>query len=446
MSASGLEASGLKIMVRRFAIGFLFLVLLGVAAFAVIAWKPSIAPVATPARDSFSADLVERGRLVAAAGYCTACHTPSGGAPLAGGLGFASQYGTLYSTNITPDPQHGIGVWSETAFVRAMREGVARDGSHLFPAFPYTHFALASDEDLHALYAWVMTQPPVASDPPSNTVRFPFNVRALQAGWKLLFFRGGRFVPEPGKSEAWNRGAYLAEGLSHCGACHTPRNAVAAEKGGADRYAGAMVEGWYAPPLTDANPSPVAWTREAMAEFLGRGGTALHGIAAGPMSETVHGGLDQLPDSDREAIGTYFADLAGSKARDSGEPQIVATALQRSATGTAGRGDDPGAELYRATCAYCHYNRGEAALQRPELALNSALTAPDPDNLVQVILHGVSVKDGLPGLMMPPYANTLSDHDIAQLAAWLRKTRTDQAPWPDLERRVEQIRRESPVT
>lgn len=432
-------------MFKRIVFGLLALCLIGIGVFAIIAWRPAIDPVATPAPASFAPDLVERGRLVAAAGFCVTCHTAAGGAPLAGGYAFDSPFGTVYSTNITPDPDHGIGHWSEAAFVRAMREGVAQDGSHLYPAFPYDHFTKVDDADLHALYAWVMSQPAVASQPPHNTVRFPFDIRALQAGWKLLFFREGRFEPTPGKSEAWNRGAYLAEGLSHCAACHSPRNALAAEKKGADAYTGAIVDGWYAPALTAASTAPVAWTRDELAAFLGHGGSALHGVAAGSMSHVVHGGIDQLPSSDVEAIATYFADRDDAAARSGDTAAVVdkalaASALGTGASGTGASGTDHGAELYRATCAYCHYNRGEPALQRPELALNSALTAPDPTNLIQVILHGVSVPEGLPSLMMPPYGNTLSDTDIAQIAAYLRRTRTDRPPWPDLEHKVAKIR------
>ncbi|WP_300617596.1 cytochrome c [Dokdonella sp.] len=428
-------------MFKRLLVGLVLLVLIGCAAFAALAWRPSIAPVAPAPVSSFPADLVTRGARVAAAGYCVTCHTAAGGQTLAGGYAFPSPFGTIYSSNITPDPQHGIGAWSEEAFVRAVREGVARDGSHLYPALPYTHFTLATDEDMQALYAWVMSQPPVATDPPADTVRFPFNVRALQAGWKLLYFRNARFQPTPGRSEEWNRGAYLAEGLSHCAACHTPRNGVAAEKGGTEAYAGAVIDGWYAPPLTAANRSPVPWTKEELEAFLGRGGSALHGVAAGSMSHVVHDGLALLPPSDVAAIATYFADLNGSAARTGETAAAVQKALAASAEGTSVQVVDRGGEIYRAACAYCHYNRGEAALQRPELALNSAVSAPEPDTLVQVVLHGVGIKDGLPGLMMPPYGQALSDGDIAQLAAWLRRTRTDQPPWPNLEKRIAELRR-----
>ena len=213
-------------MLKRLVAGFAALAVLGAAAFAALAWRPAVAPIQPPAPASFPSELVARGEILAAGGYCAACHTVKGGALNAGGYPMRSGFGTIYSTNITPDPETGIGTWSEAAFRRAMHEGVSRDGSHLFPAFPYDHFTQLTDADVAALYAYFMTRPPVPSPARANDLPFPLNMRALQAGWKLLFFRPGRFEPVPGRDAEWNRGAYLVEGLSHCGACHTPRNAA----------------------------------------------------------------------------------------------------------------------------------------------------------------------------------------------------------------------------
>src|ERR1700757_4051813 len=185
---------------RRIAIGFLGLCVLGALGFLALAWRSSIAPIDPPASTDFPAELIAKGEALAGAGYCATCHTAKGGATYAGGYGMPTPFGVIYSTNITPDPETGIGTWSEAAFARAMHEGVARDGSHLFPGFPYDHFTRLSDDDVKALYSYFMTRPPAKASAPANTIPFPLNVRALQEGWKILFFRSGRFEPVAGKS------------------------------------------------------------------------------------------------------------------------------------------------------------------------------------------------------------------------------------------------------
>jgi mono/diheme cytochrome c family protein len=212
------------------------LAVLGVLGFFALAWWPAIAPISPSPPRSFAPGLVAYGEALSGGGFCAVCHTAKGGQTYAGGYPMQTPFGIIYSTNITPDPETGIGTWSEAAFTRAMHEGVARDGSHLFPAFPYDHFTKLSDNDVKALYAYFMTRPPGRSPAKGNTIPFPLNIRYLQAGWKLLFFRPGRYEPDAAKSAEWNRGAYLALGLSHCGACHTPRNLLGGEKAG-DAYA-----------------------------------------------------------------------------------------------------------------------------------------------------------------------------------------------------------------
>lgn len=425
-------------MFRRVLLAVLGLLVLGVAGLFAIAWRPAIAPIDPPAPGAFAADRIARGEVLAGAGYCATCHTVPGGVRYAGGYAMRTAFGTIHSTNITPDPQTGIGRWSEAAFVRAMRSGVARDGSHLFPAFPFDHFTRITDQDLGDLYAYLMSREPSAAAPKPNTVPFPLNVRALQAGWKLLFLRQGPFTPDRTRDEAWNRGAYLAEGVSHCGACHTPRNAVGAERRDA-AYASALIDGWQAPALTDANPAPLAWTEEALYAYLRSGATAEHGSAVGSMAEVVHG-LSKLPDADIRALAVYFADVGRAAARSGDERTVLAGALAASGEGTR-QETDRGAGLYLAACAACHYNRAPAPLlARPELALNSALAGDDPTNLIRVVLHGVGTDDGIPGAMMPPFAH-LGDAEIASLAAYLRRTRTGRAPWPDLEAKVAEVRR-----
>src|SRR5260370_2561926 len=298
----------------RIALGFLGLCVLGALGFLALAWRSSLAPTDPPAATNFPAELIAKGEALAGAGYCATCHTVKGGATYAGGDGMQPQFGVIYSTNITPDPETGIGRWSREAFTRAMHEGVSRDGSHLFPAFPFDHCTKVTDEDVKALYAYFMTRPPVRATAQSNTVPFPLNIRLLQEGWKILFFRSGRYQPEASKSAEWNRGAYLAQGLSHCGACHTPRNLLAAEKT-ADAYPAATIDNWIAPPLTDANPSPVPWTEDELFSYLRNGVAPLHGVTARPMSPVVHAGLSAVPDSDIRAVAEHFADLTPPSTR-----------------------------------------------------------------------------------------------------------------------------------
>jgi mono/diheme cytochrome c family protein len=426
-------------LLKRILIGLVALVVIGLAGFAALAWRPAIAPIAPPAPASFAPALVARGEVLAGAGYCATCHTAKGGASDAGGYPMATGFGTIYSTNITPDPETGIGSWSEAAFRRALHEGVARDGSHLFPAFPYDHFTKLTDDDVAALYAFFMTRAPVNAPAHPNTVPFPLNVRALQAGWKLLFFRPGRFEPDPARAADWNRGAYLAEGISHCGACHTPRNLLGAEKRG-EAYAGAAIDNWMAPPLTKANPSPVPWSQDELFAYLRRGVSRYHGTSAGPMSPVVHDGLVRLPDADVQALAVYFADAGDAVARASEASPAVQQALAADKQGI-GLQYDATARLYTAACASCHYNAGgKVNPLRPDLALNSAVNLPDPTNLVRVILYGIAAKEGAPGIVMPAFGHGFSDADIARIATYLRATHTTHTPWPDLEKQVASIR------
>jgi mono/diheme cytochrome c family protein len=298
-------------LIKRILIGVVLVPLVG---FAGISWRPAVAPVSPPAPESFAPALIERGAQLAAAGNCAGCHTAPGGSAYSGGLGLETGFGLAYSTNITPEPQTGIGNWSEQAFTRAMRKGVDREGSHLLPAFPYTHFTKLTDGDVKALYAFFMTRPAVIAPDRVNTIKFPANVRALLAGWKLLFFERGVYQNVSGKSQAWNRGAYLAEGIAHCAACHTPRNRLGAEQGKA-AYAGAPFEGWLAPPLNAANPAPMPWTQQDLYDDLRTGESEAHGVAAGAMASVVHEGFAKLPDANLKALATYFADVNGSAAR-----------------------------------------------------------------------------------------------------------------------------------
>lgn len=437
---------------RRVLIGVLVAVFVAGGGFFVLAWRPSIASIARPAPESFPADLVAKGEALSAAGHCAACHTQPGGQPFAGGYPLHTPFGIIYGDNISPDPQTGIGAWSLEAFTRAMREGVARDGSHLFPAFPYYAFTQLSDDDVKALYAYLMTQPAVSKTVPANTVPWPLKIRALQEGWKILFFTSGRFRANPSKSAEWNRGAYLANSLSDCTGCHTPRDALGAEES-RHPYAGWLVEGWIAPALTDTNPSPIPWTREELFTYLRTGVTPLHGATGSIMTLVIRGGLalPVVPDSDIRAIALYFSEMDHASARANNIEATTREALKTSDLGI-GQEHDPDADLYASACMSCHYNSGSVPLSaRPELTLNSSLTLSEPTNFIQVVLNGVSNTEtdnnteGAAGLVMPAYGSSLTDAEVARLAAYLRRTRTKLPPWNDLEKKVAAIRRQGPA-
>ena len=296
---------------RRFVIRLLWILGVAVVGFVAYAWRSSIPPIDAPAAESFDAQSVQRGAQLAALGDCATCHTAPGGETFAGGRAVLTPFGTIYSTNITPDPTTGIGHWSEAAFQRAMREGVDREGDHLYPAFPYDHFTLVSDADSAALYAFVMTRQPVQARTPENQLPFPLNMRFILAGWKLLFFRKGPYEPDLAHDEQWNRGAYLANGIGHCGACHTPRNSFGAEIS-AQHFAGGEAEGWYAYAINADSKSFEAWNAQDLHMFLSKGWHDRHGDAHGPMAP-VSQNLASVPDSDVKAIATYVASVMGKR-------------------------------------------------------------------------------------------------------------------------------------
>ena len=281
---------------------------------AMLPWR-SIAPIARPDASVFSAATIERGRQLAALGDCAICHTSINGVLNAGGRPIETPFGVIYSTNITPDVETGIGNWSYPAFERAMREGIHRDGRQLYPAFPYTHFAKSSDADLQALYAFLMAETPVKSENRAHALAFPFNWRPLLAGWNALFHNAEPFTPDPKQLAVWNRGAYLVEGLGHCGGCHSPRNALGAEKTNA-YLAGGFAEGWEAPALTSLSHAPIPWNEDELFAYLRTGTSRFHGVAAGPMTPVVQE-LKALPDEDIRAMAVYLASF-NENARQTG--------------------------------------------------------------------------------------------------------------------------------
>jgi nicotinate dehydrogenase subunit B len=383
---------------------------------ASLPWR-AIAPIARPDPSAFSAATIARGQQLAALGDCMVCHTPAGGVVNAGGRALETPFGVIYSTNITPDVETGIGNWSYPAFERAMREGIHRDGKHLYPAFPYTHYAKAADADLQALYAYLMAQEPVRAQTPNNKLAFPFNQRPLLAGWNMLFHSSQTFRPDPSKPEMWNRGAYLVEGLGHCGACHSPRNELGAEI--ASRYlAGGFAEGWEAPALTSLSRAPIPWSEDELYAYLRTGESRFHGVAAGPMAPIVKE-LKALPDRDIRAMAIYLASFSEG-APDKQAADALAAKLESATLSITAA--SPGARIYQGACAVCHEVGGPALFgSRPSLSLNSNLHSDVPDNLIQVILHGIAAPVSPELGYMPAFKDSLPDRQLAELVGYLRK-------------------------
>ena len=411
--------------------------LVSIAALA-LPWR-SIAPIARPDPSTWSAATIAKGELLAALGDCAVCHTQTNGAINAGGRAIETPFGVIYSTNITPDVETGIGAWSYPAFERAMREGIHRDGKHLYPAFPYNHFAKTTDADLQALYAYLMARPAVKSVSPETKLAFPFNLRPLMAGWNALFHSGATFAPNAAQSAAWNRGAYLVEGLGHCGACHSPRNALGAEK--ADAYlAGGFAEGWEAPALTSLSQAPIPWNEDELFAYLRTGESRFHGVAAGPMAPVVKE-LAALPDNDIRAMAVYLGSFNG-KPIGKAEQEALAAKLETSTGTQVVSASSAGARLYEGACAVCHKVGGAPLFgSRPSLALNSNLHSAVPDNLIQVILHGIAAPASSDLGYMPGFKGSFNDQQIAELVAYLRRQfAPDKPPWTGIDAAIGRLR------
>jgi nicotinate dehydrogenase subunit B len=321
-----------------------------------------------------------------------------------------------------------------------MREGIHRDGKHLYPAFPYNHFAKTTDADLQALYAYLMAQPAVKSVSPETKLAFPFNLRPLMAGWNALFHNSATFAPDATQSATWNRGAYLVEGLGHCGACHSPRNALGAEKANA-YLAGGFAEGWEAPPLTSLSHAPIPWSEDELFAYLRSGESRLHGTAAGPMALVVKD-LAALPNDDIRAMAVYLASF-NENAIDKRAQEMLAAKLETATSTRAVSASSAGARLYDGACAVCHEVGGAPLFgSRPSLTLNSNLHSAMPDNLAQVILHGIASAASSDLGYMPGFKDSFNDRQIAELVSWLRQQfAPDKPPWTDVDAAIGRARR-----
>ena len=399
-----------------------------------LAWHPEIERITPPTAASFDRALVLEGEDLAKLGNCAGCHTADAARPLAGGRALPTPFGTVFATNITPDAETGIGAWSREAFDRAMRRGIARNGEHLYPAFPYDHFTHVSGGELGALYAWLMTRPPIGGRAPPTQLDGVLGFRPLVAAWKLLYLEERPLQADPAQSSDWNRGRALAEGLAHCGGCHTPRNSLGAEDK-ARAYDGAMTEGWYAPPLNARSPAVRPWTVDRLHVYLRTGLSPAHAAAAGPMGGVTRA-LSEVRDEDVHAIAVYFASLmaqAPAAQQDKSEPTDRQTVAQQA--------HPEAAALFAGACAVCH-EPGAPMMQqgRPPLAWGTPLQADNAHNTVRIIMEGLASPAGLIGPTMPAYADLLDDRQLRELTAYLRTRFTDKSPWSDIGAAVAQAR------
>ncbi len=410
-------------------------------AFGLLGGRTAIATVARPDPTTYSQATLERGRQLAALGNCVTCHTAPGGQPNAGGLAMPTPFGTIHSTNLTPDAETGIGNWSLAAFTRAMREGISRDGHHLYPAFPYVAFARTTNEDMTALYAWLMAQEPVRQEALANTLSFPFNQRPLMGVWKALY-------PAPtitqntasANPDLWNRGEYLVNGLGHCSACHTSRDALGAERSGRAYLGGALVDGWEAPALTSVSSSPVPWTEQAFYAYLRTGHHAEHGSASGPMAPVVRQ-LGGVSDADIQAMAHYLASFQAPVSDQAAAEAARAEVSQARAGDASLLG--PAQRMFESACAACHHDGDGPRLLgvNVPLALNSNLHSARPDNVIRVILEGVRDPASTEIGFMQGFANQFDTQQLAQLIAYMRsRFAPRQPPWEGLDARIEAIR------
>lgn len=377
--------------------------------------RSTVAPgLDVPLTPAQMADLAPRGRELALAGDCFGCHSRAEGPIGAGGLPIGTPFGTIYSANITPDAAHGVGGMTRLEFHRAMLDGIGQGGRNLYPAMPYVFTQITTPEDVDALYAYVMSLPPVAFEPPANTGVFRFPVRAGINFWALLNFPRREAPSDPARSEAWTRGAYLVEGLGHCGGCHTPMNLMMGYE--FDRsLEGAVIEGVEAPPLTAASLSGRGFDLATLTNFLATG-IAPQGTAFGGMHTVTHFSTSAMERPDVEAIATYL--LTGP------DGAIPAPAPPPAPLPQASGALAPGRITYVEACAGCHGFDGEGVPSvAPAMRGNSTLALADPLNLLAAIVNGVPTQAFAGNqrmYAMPPFAHRLEDAQIAELAAWLR--------------------------
>jgi mono/diheme cytochrome c family protein len=364
------------------------------------------------------ASLIERGRYLAQAADCMACHTSQGGKDFAGGLAIRLPFGALYSTNITPDKETGIGNYSDQDFLNAVHRGIRRDGARLYPAMPFTSYTYMTDADALAIKAYLFSLPAVRAVASVDTLMFPFNQRWATSVWSALFNANTRFEPDTSQSPEWNRGAYLAEALAHCGECHTPRN-LAFALNNRRKFAGAVTAGWRAFNISSDKTTGIgAWRDDDVASYLSIGHADGHGTASGPMGEAVDHSFSQLAPEDIRAVVTYLRSVPAIASPDLPAPLAPpAPASHKQGGGTA---DPRGKMVFEGACVSCHGWTGESSIS-PFATLTGAWAVNDPSatNVAQIVISGTRRLTPEGAVAMPAFGNAYSDEEIADVANYI---------------------------
>lgn len=386
-------------------------------------------PAPQAAKSSPKQETINSGRYLAAVGDCYACHTVRGGEAYAGGLEMPTPFGRLYTPNITPDPEFGIGNWTSDDFWRAMHDGRSKDGSFLYPGMPFTNYTFVTREDSDAIYAYFMSLTPVKQKSRPHEMSFPYNQRELLAGWRALFFKAEEFKEDPKQSKEWNRGAYLVNGLGHCNACHATRNVLGAVS--KDDISGGLIplQNWYAPSLTSSRESGLGdWEIRDIVDLL-RTGVSARGAVFGPMAAVVQHSLQELSMVDLTAMATYLQTQSEKKTSapllHSGAPEGLTEAMMKA-----------GAKVYKDHCVSCHQAKGEGIPRiYPPLANNESITMRNPVNPIRIVLNGgfpPSTEGNPRPYGMPPFYQDLNDEQVAAVVTFIRQSWGNNAPptWP----------------
>lgn len=377
-------------------------------------------PTGVPA-DLAATDPLARGRYLAQAADCEACHTAEGGQPFAGGRPFQTSFGTIYSPNITPDAKTGIGSWSDADFLAAVHEGRDKNGQHLYPAFPYAAYTYLTDQDVLAIKAYIFSVAPVSQVAPANTLRFPYNQRGLMAIWAMLYDPDKRFEPVADHTPSWNRGAYLVESLGHCGDCHTPRTLLQALNN-RDKFAGGMAEGWRAYNLTSDQASGIgSWSQAELLQYLSTGHSMNRGSAFGPMAQAVHLSFQNLTPSDLAAIAEYVRTVPPITSSDLPAPKLARSSQYPTDDNSADDKSAAGRHLFAGTCSGCHtWTGANDFVPYATLTGTRAVNDPTATNVALAILRGASPLPASGAIAtMPAFASVWNDDQIAAVSNYV---------------------------
>lgn len=382
--------------------------------FTAAAVMGSLLSLAAVARATADDSLIDKGRYLATAGDCVACHTAPGGKPFAGGLGMNTPFGVIYTPNLTPDKATGIGSWTDEQFYDALHNGKGHRGEYLYPVFPFPWYTKVAKEDVTAIRAYLGSLPAVDAPRKPLAFMFPFNIRTALLTWRTAFFKAETFKPDPAKSEQVNRGAYLVEGLGHCGECHNRHNVLGASNW-SGKLKGGEIDGWYAPNITSEGKQGVGnWSEDEIVAFLRDGTAPGRGIVLGPMKQTIEDSLHYLTDADLHAIAAYLKSFTGQA---SYKPLDANQVVQAST----------GANAYLSNCSSCHGVDGKGIPNViPGLADNGSVKAAGPQNVLRVIIGGLPAADGY--APMPAAGAELSDQEIADVANYVRSAFGNNAP------------------